>query len=122
MNTRAILAAAIVATGLSACGGGGDTPPPAPKAHLVTLSWDANREGGVNSPGGGYQVTISGQPAPIDVPYNASTGVTPTTTTASLNGGTYTATVRAYAALDTAGGTSGSFSATSAPITIVVPQ
>ena len=121
MNTRAIVSAAILAIGLSACGGGDSASPPPPTARQVTLTWDANRESGVNSAGGGYEVTISGQ-APISVPYNATTGLTPTTTTASLYTGTYTATVRAYAALDTAGGATGSTSATSNSITIVVPQ
>lgn len=121
MNTRAIASAAILAIGLSGCGGGSSASPPAPTAHLATLTWDANRESGVNSEGGGYEVTISGQ-APVNVPYNAATGLTPTTTTASLYAGTYTATVRAYAALDTASGATGSTSAASDPITIVVPQ
>ena len=120
MNTR-IAAAVLLITGLSACGGGGGSAPPAPLPHSVTLSWQANRESGVNSTGGGYQVSISGQSVPINVPFNATTGVTPTTTTASLYTGIYSATVRAYAALDSAGGRTGSTSAPSASISIVVP-
>lgn len=121
MNKHVIVSAAVLAFTLSACGGGGDAPAPAPTARSVTLSWEPNRESGVNSTGGGYQVTISGQ-APIDVPYNAASGETPATTTVSLQAGTYTATVQAYAALDATGGTSGSYSAPSASVTIVVPQ
>ena len=120
MNTR-IAAAALLITGLSACGGGGGSAPPAPLPHSVTLSWQANRESGVNSTGGGYQVSISGQSVPINVPFNAAFGVTPTTTTTVLYSGTYTATVRAYAVLDAQGGGTGSLSAPSASISIVVP-
>jgi hypothetical protein len=38
-----------------------------------------------------------------------------------LQAGTYTATVKAYAALDAQGGSGGSLSAPSAPITVTVP-
>lgn len=93
----------------------------APTLHSVTLAWQPNHETGVNSAGGGYRVTISGQPAPINVPFNAASGMTPTTTTLSLSTGSYTATVQAYAALDVNGGMTGSVSVPSAPITINVP-
>lgn len=107
---------------LSACGGGGGgSSAPAPTLHTVTLNWQANRETGVNSAGGGYLVSISGQSAPINVPFNAATGTTPTTTSVSLYTGSYTATVQAYAALDSAGGATGSTSVVSSSITITVP-
>ncbi len=101
-------------------GGGGGTPVPVPiTTHSVTLSWAPNHEAGVNSAGGGYEVSISGQPM-IDVPYMSGPAA-PTTQTVSLKTGIYTVTVRAYAALDAQGGNTGSFSASSAPITVFVP-
>jgi hypothetical protein len=117
MRMRLFLAT-ILSAGLAACGGG--TAPPAPAYHNVTLSWTANRETGVNSPGGGYTVAISGQ-TPIDVPFVSGAAAAPTSTTVSLYSGSYTATVTAYAALDAAGGATGSTSAASATLNIVVP-
>jgi hypothetical protein len=87
--------------------------------HSVTLSWQPNRDSGVNRAGGGYQVSISGQPT-IMVPY-ASGPTAPTTTTVTLTTGTYTVRVRAFAALDSQGGNTGSLSAPSAPLTVNVP-
>jgi len=87
--------------------------------HQVTISWAANREAGVNSAGGGYKVAISAQPV-IDVPY-ASGATTPTTTIAHLPSGSYSVTVKAYAALDAQGGTSGTSSAASQSVPITVP-
>ena len=117
-NQRCI-GAIVLCSALAACGGGGGggTPPPA-TIHQVTLNWTASRESGVNSPGGGYQVSISGQPT-IDVPY-ASVPTAPTTIDTSLFTGVYTVTVRAYAALDAAGGSTGSFS-TGQSIAVTVP-
>ncbi len=110
---------------LSACGGGGGGGGTSSTAvstlHTVTLNWTANREKGVNSAGGGYLVNISGQSAPINVPFNAASGITPTTAKTSLYTGTYTATVVAYAALDANGGNTGSSSVPSTAITINVP-
>lgn len=108
---------------LAACGGSSSssssTPPVTPTDHLVTISWTANREAGVNKAGGGYTVAIAGKPA-IDVPY-LSGAAAPTSTDVTLRTGTYTATVIAYAALDALGGTTGSRSAPSQALTIVVP-
>ncbi len=108
---------------LSACGGGSSsksTPPPVtPTDHLVTISWTANREAGVNKAGGGYTVAIAGMAA-IDVPY-VTGAAAPTSTGVTLRTGTYTATVTAYAALDALGGATGSRSAPSQVLTIVVP-
>lgn len=128
MTVLALMTSALL---LSACGGGGGGggggAPAAgavvPTPHSVTLTWTANRETGVNSAGGGYLVGINGPsaPAPITVLYNAASGITPNTTTTTLWTGTYTATVSAFAALDAKGGTTGSLSASSVPITIVVP-
>jgi hypothetical protein len=87
--------------------------------HPVTLSWASNRESGVNRVGGGYQVSVSGQPT-ISVPYESGP-IAPTTTTARLPPGTYTVTVRAFAGLDAQGGNSGSLSAPSQPISVSVP-
>jgi len=97
-------------------GGGGSTPP---ATYTVTLNWASNHESGVNSTGGGYQVLISGQSA-INVPYTSGP-TAPTSTTVPLQAGTYTVTVKAYAALDAQGGGGGSLSAPSTPITVNVP-
>jgi hypothetical protein len=107
---------------LAACGGGGGggSPSPAPAPHQITISWNANREAAVNSPGGGYKVVISGQPV-IDVPYPSGTSVTTT-----LMSGNYTATVTAYSAIHPstglpATGGSGSTSLPSTTLSINVP-
>jgi hypothetical protein len=120
MRLRFVFVAMLGAT-LTACGGssGGGTPAAPPAYHNVTLSWTANRETGVNSAGGGYTVNISGQSAPIDVPYVSGTWA-PTSVTTSLYTGSHTATVTAYAALDTAGGTTGNTSAATT-LNFVVP-
>lgn len=106
----------LLAAGLSACGGGGSSSPP---ARAVALAWQANRESGVNRAGGGYQVSISGQPT-TDVPYTSGSAA-PTSTTVMLQPGSYTVTVRAYAALDSQGGNAGSLSAPSQSLTVNVP-
>jgi len=87
--------------------------------HPVTISWAANRETGVNGAGGGYRVSISGQPT-IDVPY-ASGASAPTSMVAHLPTGSYVVTVKAYAALDAQGGSNGSSSAASQSIPVSVP-
>src|SRR6267143_1253387 len=104
---------------LAGCGGGGGGSSPQPVTnHTVTLAWAPNHEKGVNSAGGGYQVAISGQPT-INVPYVS--GLTPTSTVTTLSTGTYTVTVRAYAALDAQGGNAGSLSAPSQSLIVNVP-
>jgi len=87
--------------------------------HQVTIAWTANHEAGVNRAGGGYQVSITGQPT-IDVPY-ASGPSAPTSTVAHLPTGSYSVTVKAYAALDPQGGATGNSSAASQPVPITVP-
>ncbi len=84
--------------------------------HIVSLSWAPNRESSVNSAGGYYEVSISSMPA-VTVPY------TTTSVTTILKTGSYAATVRAHAALDTQGSTTGagSFSAPSQALMIAVP-
>jgi len=107
---------------LVGCGGGGGgdagSTPPATYSS-VTLTWAPNHESGVNSIGGGYKVLISGQPV-IDVPYTSGPTAL-TTATVPLQTGTYTVTVQAYAALDAQGGSGGSLSAPSTPLTVNVP-
>jgi hypothetical protein len=93
---------------------------PGATRHDVTLSWTANREKGVNSVGGGYTLTISGQAAPINVPYVSGVAA-PTSKVVSLYTGSYTATVKAYAALDVNGGNTGSTSLPASAISITVP-
>ena len=104
------LAGALAA--LAACGG---SDPPPPGDHVVDLSWAPNRESGVNRTGGGYIVDITGKPT-TDVPY-VSGSFAPTSITTTLYTGSYTVTVRAYAALDASGGSSGT---ESAPTTLTV--
>jgi len=122
MRNRLAAVVVIALVQLAGCGGGGggggaSGPPPGP--HTVTLNWAPNHQTGVNSAGGGYQVSITGQPT-INVPY-VSGPTAPTSTLTTLSTGTYTATVRAYAALDAQGGSAGSFSAPSQSIVVNVP-
>ena len=117
------LAASIAVLSIAACGGhggGGSSPPPPVVVtnHTVTLSWTANHEKGVNSTGGGYHVAISGKPT-IDVLSSGSTA--PTSTVTTLQTGTYTVTVTAFAALDAQGGLTGSVSAPSQSLIVNVP-
>jgi hypothetical protein len=124
---RSAVAMAVVLV-LGACGGGGaggggttssGGAPGSGVPRSVTIAWDANRETGVNSPGGGYLVAISGRPT-LTVAY-ALGAAAPTSTTVVLDPGTYAVTVRAYAALDPQGGNSGSQSAASQSLTVNVP-
>jgi len=121
MKNRLAAVVLIALAQLAGCGGGGgggSSPPPVTN-HTVTLAWAPNHEKGVNSAGGGYQVAISGQPT-INVPYVS--GLTaPTSTVTTLSTGTYTVTVRAYAALDVQGGSAGSLSAPSQSLIVNVP-
>ena len=106
-------------SGCSGGGGGGGGSAVAGSPRTVVVSWAANREQGVNSGGGGYQVTISGRPS-INVPYVSGTEA-PTTVTAVLPPGTYVVNVRAFAALDAQGGSGTTFSAASQSTVVVVP-
>ncbi|MDA8420384.1 MAG: hypothetical protein M0039_03855 [Pseudomonadota bacterium] len=104
---------------LSACGGGG-TPSSAPTTtHSVSISWNAAHQSGVNGPGGGYQVLVNGQVA-ATVPYVSGT-LTPTSAQLVMKTGLYSVAVRAYATLDAQGGSSGSYSAPSQPLLVLVP-
>lgn len=94
-------------------------PPTCAGDHLVTLSWAENHEHGVNSPGGGYRVTIGNQP-PVAVAYRSGPA-TPSTLVACLPSGTFKVTVRAFARLDARGGQGGSQSESTPPLTITVP-
>jgi hypothetical protein len=115
----------IVLSGIVLCscgggGGGGSSTPRPITNHDVTISWAANHETGVNSAGGGYRVAISGHPA-IDVPYVSGPTAPTSAPPITLQTGTYTVTVTAFAALDTQGLASGSVSAASQPLTVNVP-
>ncbi len=116
-----LVVASLFAIVLSGCGGGGGGSPPPVTNHSVTLTWMPNHETGVNSLGGGYHVLISGKPT-IDVPF-VSGPAAPISTVTTLQTGTYTVTVSAYAALDAQGGLtgSGSVSAPSQSLTVNVP-
>lgn len=75
----------------------------------IVVSWDANRESGVNSTGGGYRVyhsTTSGfdigsAEGVVDVSHTS--GTTPTSTTLSLPPGMHYIKVVAYSALNPSG-------------------
>lgn len=104
-------------------GGGGSALPVKKTSHSVTLNWASNHETGVNKAGGGYQVSISTKPTTtVDVPW-VSGPTTTTTTDVVLETGSYSVTVRAYAALDSQGSTTGSgnISAASSKLTVRVP-
>ena len=97
---------ALAVLAATACGGDSDQDlAPMP----VTISWNANRETGVNQPGGGYEVSVAGQPV-IDLPYGSGPNA-PTSVTVRLLPGSHTVSVRAYAAFDAQGGTARTFSA-----------
>jgi|SRR5690242_625122 hypothetical protein len=120
MKVRLGAVVLIASAQLAGCGGGGGGSSPRPITnHAVTISWAANHEKGVNSPGGGYHVMISGAPT-IDVLFNGTS--TPTSAPpVILKTGTYTVTVSAFAALDNQGGATGSTSAASQILTVDVP-
>lgn len=100
------------------CGGGGDgsspniNPNPSPiddSLSNVKISWTANRETAVNSPGGGYRVYYASTPGfsptegtVINVPYT-SAPLSPTSTVISLSSGTYYFRVVAYSSLNSNG-------------------
>src|SRR5882762_4295786 len=74
-----LVVASLFVAVLASCGGGGGASSPTPVTnHTVTVAWAPNHEKGVNSTGGGYEVSISGQPT-INVPY-ASGPTAPTST------------------------------------------
>lgn len=106
---RAVWLAAWTAAAAS-CSSGSPTT-----EHVVDLSWAPNRERGVNQEGGGYRVEINGRSV-IDVPY-VSGPLAPTSVSTTLTTGLHVVTVRAYAALDAQGGTTGTLSA---PSTLVI--
>jgi len=116
-------ACAAAVTALAACGGS-----KTPECDLsldtcgrdVTIAWTANRESGVNGPGGGYRVSVDAQPA-VDVPY-VSGALAPTSVDLRLRrGSSHTVTVRAYARLDAQGGSGGTVSPPSQSLLLVVP-
>ena len=115
------LSICVLSVVLSGCGGGGGGGP-APTSHTVTISWAANREAAVSSPGGGYKVAISGQGMPIDVPYASGVPAASTVSaTTTLLSGSYSVTVTAYSALNSPGSSTGSTSAPSTKFDFSVP-
>ena len=94
----------LIVLSLSGCGGGGGDVP-----SITVLSWDANREFSVNSPGGGYRVYYSTNPGfdistanIVDVPF-VSGPAAPTSIVIPLSSGTYYIKVVAYSTLNSAG-------------------
>ena len=118
----ALMCASLIAVSFLAACGSGDNASFEPifslpsTTHVVTLSWAPNRETSVNSAGGYYEVTISGQPT-FTVPY------TVTSVSTVLSTGNYKVTLRAHATLDSQGSTTGAgtFSAPPAPLSVRVP-
>jgi hypothetical protein len=113
------------AGGLVGCDGGGGGSSLAnansrPVSASVQVSWAANREKGVNAPGGGYKVyysSVSGfdiaTAAVVDVPY-ISGPAAPTSAAINLSSGTYYFKVVGYSLLNSGG-------APSAPLQVDVP-
>ena len=127
MKIRFAAVVVIASAHLASCGGGGGggggggpTPGSPPGPRNVTISWATNHEKGVNSAGGGYKVSITGQPT-ITVPWVSGTTAPTSTQPILLQPGTYTVTVTAFAALDAQGGLTGSVSAPSQSLTVNVP-
>ena len=114
--TVLIAAACIAGCGGGGGGGGGPSAPAGPP----TLVWAANHEKGVNSAGGGYQISLSGQP-PIDVPWVSGPAAPTSLALTTVPKWSYTVSVRAFAALDPTGGTTKTFSTPSASIVVNVP-
>jgi hypothetical protein len=86
--------------------------------RLVTVSWAANRESGVNRTGGGYELLVSGL-APVLVPY-ISGATAPTSAAVRLPSGNHTISVRAFAALDSQGGSTRTYSPASDSVVLSV--
>ena len=93
----------LIVLSLSGCGGGGGG------GGDFLISWDANREFSVNSPGGGYRVYYSTNPGfdistanIVDVPF-VSGPAAPTSIVIPLSSGTYYIKVVAYSTLNSAG-------------------
>ena len=115
------------------CGNGDSSAPSAtvspPTIRAVTVSWYANRETAVNTPGGGYKVyysTASGFDITdagvnvVDVPFIAPPAA-PTSISLQLVSGQYYFRVVAYSALTAPWGSGGSTSVPSAQIALLVP-
>lgn len=117
VSKAALLMAAGWIAGCGGGGGGGSSTPPGPRS--VSISWAPNHESGVNRAGGGYRVSITGQPT-VNLPYTSGPAA-PTSTSVILPQGIYTVTVTAFAALDAQGGSAGSVSAPSQAVVVNVP-
>ena len=96
----------LIVLSLSGCGGGGGG---GGGGGDFLISWDANREFSVNSPGGGYRVYYSTNPGfdistanIVDVPF-VSGPAAPTSIVIPLSSGTYYIKVVAYSTLNSAG-------------------
>lgn len=128
MKFKLFLVALFGSLWIAGCGGGGSDgaaappaagPPPPPPPN-VQISWTANRETAVNSPGGGYKVyygSTAGFTVPssnvVDVPFVS--GTAPTSANLTLTSGRHYFKVVAYSTLNTSG------SAPSAETSVLVP-
>jgi hypothetical protein len=119
-RSTAVLLAVVCAACGGGGGGGGGPPPAPPTPRDVTISWTASHEKGVNSANGGYQVSISGVPT-INVPYVSGPTAPTSIFMPQMTPGTYSVTVRAFAALDPQGGGTQTFSAASQTLNLNVP-
>ena len=95
----------LIVLSLSGCGGGGGGG----GGGDFLITWDANREFSVNSPGGGYRVYYSTNPGfdistanIVDVPFMSGPAA-PTSIVIPLSSGTYYIKVVAYSTLNSAG-------------------
>lgn len=103
MKRKAWVFVVLILAGCSGGSGGGSG------SRAVEISWTANRETGVNAPGGGYRVYHAQAPgfdiatvAPIDVAY-AGGPSSPNQVVVTLPAGTTYVKVVAYSALNPTG-------------------
>lgn len=130
------IAMAVLALALATGCGASDAGAPQPVGPLpltgpnsVQVSWAANRETAVNSPGGGYRVYYSRTPnfdvasaEFTDVPYDPGLGTTPTSVVIDdLPSGTIYFKVVAYSALNRPGASGGSTSEPSQQAQVTLP-
>jgi hypothetical protein len=112
----------LILTGCSSGGGGDDDNNIViPIVSMVTVSWTANREAGVNNIGGGYTLYHSTTPGfslegaeSVDLPYESGS-TAPTSTTLAMLTGTHYIKIVAYSALNPAGGPASSQLTVTAP-------
>ncbi len=104
------------------------TPVGSPSSHEVSISWNASKSKAVNSAGGGYRVYYADSPGVntstasyVDVPYVSGATAPTSASIGSQFTGKHYVKVVAYSALNPVGSNSGSTSAASSELAVVVP-